>query len=105
MDFNMRGDWFQHPDDVPAQHMYRELLREDNAVIYVAEVNGRFSGFAVAFAQYKFPTAQRRKQILINVDQIVVAASARRRGVGHALMKQVRTLAVLASADRITSSM
>jgi hypothetical protein len=37
--------------------MYRELLREYKTVFYVAEVNGKFSGFAVAFAQYKFLTA------------------------------------------------
>jgi len=72
------------------------------ATIYLAEDGDEAIGFAVAVALQRPDTPFGRAQTVLEVDQIGVVSSQRRRGVGRALFKAVRERADQVSAERVT---
>jgi GNAT superfamily N-acetyltransferase len=69
--------------------------------VFIAEDGEETIGFVAAVVQQRLDTPLGWAQIILAVDQIGVAPSLRRRGVGHALFTAVRELADQVSANRI----
>jgi len=97
-----RPDWFKPVDETTTVDWYREMLMNPAAAIYLAEDADEAIGFVIAVVYQRLDTPFGRAQTVLEVDQIGVAPSQRRRGVGRALFKAVRELANQVSAERIT---
>ena len=96
-----RPDWFKPADETTTVDWYREMVMNPAATIYLAEDANQAIGFVVAVVHQRPDTPFGRAQTVLEVDQIGVTPSQRRRGVGHALLNAVRELADQVSADRI----
>jgi GNAT superfamily N-acetyltransferase len=96
-----RPDWFTPADETATVDWYREMLMNPAATIYLAEDDDEALGYVIAVVHQRPDTPFGRAQTLLEVDQIGVTPSQRRRGVGHALFNAVRALADQVSADRI----
>jgi GNAT superfamily N-acetyltransferase len=95
-----RPDWFKSVDNGAAVEVYRDLLADPAVTIYLAEEEDAV-GFVVVKVHQRPDSPLGWGQTLLEVDQIGVAKTARRRGVGHALMNSVRDHADQVSAQRI----
>ena len=95
-----RPDWFKPADESNAIEMYRELLGDQTVTIYLAEGEEAL-GFVVMKVHQRQESPLGFAQTILEVSQIGVALSARRRGVGHELMNAVRERAEQVSARRI----
>jgi len=96
-----RPDWFKPADEAATVDMYRATLMNPAVTVYIAEEGKNAIGFVVAVVHQRPDTPMGWTQIILEVDQIGVAPSARRRGVGHELFHAVRELADQVSANRI----
>lgn len=96
-----RPDWFKPADETATVDWYREMLMNPAATIYLAEDADEVIGFAVAVVHQRPDSPFGRAQTVLEVDQIGVTPSRRRRGVGHALFTAIRELADQVSAERI----
>jgi PhnO protein len=101
MHHEQRPDWFKPANDKTTVEMYREMLTNAAFTVYIAEEGKEPLGFVAAVVHQRPHTPLGWAQTVLEVDQIGVAPSARRRGVGHALFTVVRELADEVSADRI----
>jgi ribosomal protein S18 acetylase RimI-like enzyme len=100
MHHDERPDWFKPADETAGTELYGELLRDPAVTVYLAEESEAL-GFVVVKLHHRPDSALGLGQTLLELDQIGVAPSARRRGVGHALMNAVRERADEVSAKRI----
>ena len=100
MHHDERPDWFKPANESAAAELYRELLGDPAATIYLAEDEDAL-GFVVVKMHQRPDSPLGFAQTLLELDQIGVAPSARRRGVGHALMNAVRERADEVSAKRV----
>jgi len=100
MHYDERPDWFKPADESAGIELYGKLLRDPAVTVYLAEENEAL-GFVVVKVHNRPDSALGWGQTLLELDQIGVAPSARRRGVGHALMNAVRDRAHQVSARRI----
>jgi ribosomal protein S18 acetylase RimI-like enzyme len=82
-------EWFSAPGDPAVADLLRGWLRETGSVGFVAEMEGRPVGYALAAVHRRPATALTREGTWIDLDQIAVAPAARRRGVARALCGQV----------------
>jgi len=96
-----RPDWFKPADATATVDWYREMFMNPAATIYLAEDADEALGYVIAVVHQRPDTPLGRAQTVLEVDQIGVTPSKRRRGVGRALFNAVRELADQVSADRI----
>jgi len=96
-----RPDWFKPADESATVEWYREKLMNPEATVYLAEEAERAIGFVVAVVHHRADSPFAQARTVLEVDQIGVTPTERRRGVGHALINAVRELADQVSAERI----
>jgi GNAT superfamily N-acetyltransferase len=97
-----RPDWFKPANPDSAVELYREMLSDPKVTVFLAEEGDDVAlGFLMAVTHHRPDTPLSFAQTVLEVDQIGVAPSARRRGVGHALFEAARELADEVSAYRI----
>ena len=82
-----RPDQFKTADAPALEARFRELLSSPDAKIWVAELDGVVVGYAVAIHQRRPAFTAMPAREWCDIDQIVVTATARRRGVGTALLQ------------------
>jgi GNAT superfamily N-acetyltransferase len=100
MHHDERPDWFKPANEAAAVELYRELLGDPAVTIYLAE-DEEALGFVVVKVHQRPDSPLGFAQTLLELDQIGVAPSVRRLGVGHELMNAVRARADEVSARRI----
>jgi GNAT superfamily N-acetyltransferase len=96
-----RPDWFKPANPAGAVELYREMLSDPNVTVFLAEEGDNALGFLMAVTHQRPDTPLSYAQTVLEIDQIGVDPSARRRGVGHALFQAARELADEVSAFRI----
>jgi GNAT superfamily N-acetyltransferase len=96
-----RPDWFKPADPASTVEMHREMLSDPDVTIFLAEEGEHALGVLIAVRHRRPETPLSFAQTILEVDQIAVEPSARRRGVGHALFEAARELADEVSAYRI----
>jgi GNAT superfamily N-acetyltransferase len=82
-------EWFAAPGDPDVADLLRRWLARDGAVGFVAELDARPAGYALAVVHHRAATATVPESRWIDLDQIAVAPHARRRGVARALCQAV----------------
>jgi GNAT superfamily N-acetyltransferase len=89
-----------YPDLSPLRfaETYNSVLRHPALTLIVAEDD---NGEVVGLASISFRPQLRLTADLITIDELVVADSARGRGVGRALLEHVKTMAGQAGARRL----
>ena len=85
---------FQPPDRFSRRYL-RSLVSRPNAVTWVAEENGRLTGFAIVV------WAQRKTEIKAYIQTIEVAPDARRSGIGRELLQRIEASVRTAGAALI----
>lgn len=88
-----RPDWFKPADGIAAVEMYRRRLNGPAVTAFIAEQDDIALGFVVAEVQVRPDSPLGQAQTILIVDQIGVAPSQQRRGVGHEMLNAVRELA------------
>ncbi len=96
-----RPDWFKPANAGTAVALYEELLDSSDVSGYIAEDDSGTLGFVIVKVLRRTETPLDWPQTVVYLDQIGVAPSARRRGVGHELFQCVRELADEVSASRL----
>lgn len=96
-----RPDWFQSVNEIAFAEMCRTRLNDPAVTTFIAEQDDLALGFVVAEVQERPDSPLGKAQTILVVDQIGVAPSHQRRGVGHELFNAVRELAGQVSARRI----
>jgi GNAT superfamily N-acetyltransferase len=96
-----RPDWFKPADPASSEEMYREMLSDPEVTVFLAEEADDALGFLMAVTHRRPDTPLSFAQTVLEIDQVGVDPSARRRGVGHALFEAARELADEVSAYRI----
>jgi ribosomal protein S18 acetylase RimI-like enzyme len=97
-----RPDWFKPADPEAAIPLYCGLLVDPTITAYLAEEGpGESLGYLVARTVERPETALTWGARIVDIDQIGVAPTARRRGVGAALIRSARQLADSVGADRL----
>ena len=96
-----RPDWFKPANPASAVEFYREMLSDPKVTVFLAEEGDDALGFLMAVTHHRPDTPLSFAQTVLEVDQIGVSPTARRRGVGHALFQAARELADEVSAYRI----
>lgn len=84
-----RPDQFAATEPSALEARFRELLASPEAKIWVAELDGAAVGYAVALHQRRPAFVAMPAREWCEIDQIVVAATQRRRGIATALMRAV----------------
>jgi ribosomal protein S18 acetylase RimI-like enzyme len=82
-------EWFAAPGDPDVADLMRGWLCRDGAVGFVAEIDDRLAGYALAAVHHRRATRSNPESHWIDLDQIAVAPSARRQGVARALCEAV----------------
>ena len=82
-------EWFAAPGDPDVADLLRRWLCRDNAVGFLAEVNGELAGYALAVVHHRRATRASAESHWIDLEQIAVAPEARRRGIARALCQAV----------------
>jgi ribosomal protein S18 acetylase RimI-like enzyme len=82
-------EWFAAPGDPDVADLLRRWLARDGAVGFVAELDDRTAGYALAVVHHRPATPAVPESHWIDLDQIAVAPHARRRGVARALCQSV----------------
>jgi ribosomal protein S18 acetylase RimI-like enzyme len=100
MHHDERPDWFKPANEAAAAELYRELLGDQAVTIYLAE-DEEALGFVVVKVHQRPDSPLGIAQTILELDQIGVAPSVRRRGVVHELMNAFRARADEVSARRI----
>jgi diamine N-acetyltransferase len=100
MHHERRPDWFRPVDDDASVELYLELLADPAVTVYLAE-DADAVGFVVVKVHQRPDSALGVGQTILELDQIGVAPTARRLGVGRELMNAVRERANEVSAQRI----
>jgi GNAT superfamily N-acetyltransferase len=98
MQHDERPDWFKPADETAGTELYGAPARPRRHCL--SGRGGEALGFIVVKLHHRPDSALGWGQTLLELDQIGVAPSARRRGVGHALMNAVRERADEVSAKR-----
>lgn len=93
MHHDHRPDWFKPASAHEVVALYEELLANHAATAFLAADGHDVLGFVVVKVLRKPDSPLRWAQAIVDIDQIGVAPSARRRGVGHELIRAVRELA------------
>ena len=94
-----KSEWFRPPNAQGAVTLYEELLRDPAVTAYIAEdESGQTLGFVIARVIRRLQTPVTWAATIVDIDQIGVSPSARRRGVGHNLFQAIRELANEVSA-------
>jgi ribosomal protein S18 acetylase RimI-like enzyme len=83
------------PPDRFSRRYLRSLVSRANAATWIAEEDGRLTGFAIAV------WAQRKAEITAYIQTIEVAPDARRSGVGRELLQRIEASAQAAGATLI----
>jgi ribosomal protein S18 acetylase RimI-like enzyme len=96
-----RPDWFKPANPASALELYREMLSDSKVTVFLAEEGDDALGFLMAVTHERPDTPLSFAQTVLEIDQIGVAPSARRRGVGHALFQAALELAEEVSARRV----
>ena len=96
---------FRKPDG-PARNrdFLSAILADQNAVIFIAEIQGRIIGLVHAYVRAVPEIPIRIPCRACQVDNIVVTQEYRRRGVGKALMEMVHQWAGQMKLDRLELS-
>jgi ribosomal protein S18 acetylase RimI-like enzyme len=82
-------EWFPPPGDPDVADMLRSWLRQPESLGFLAEMDGRPVGYALAAVHHRPATPLTREGTWVDLDQIAVAPEARRKGVARALCEQV----------------
>jgi ribosomal protein S18 acetylase RimI-like enzyme len=82
-------EWFAAPGDPDVEELLRGWLNRDGAVGFVAELDGRLAGYALAVVNHRPAVRQKPESRWLDLDQIAVAPEARRRGVARSLCEAV----------------
>jgi ribosomal protein S18 acetylase RimI-like enzyme len=82
-------EWFPPPGDPDVTGLLRGWLRGEGAVGFVAELDGRAVGYALAGVHHRPATPLTREGAWLDLEQIAVAPDARRRGVARRLCEAV----------------
>jgi ribosomal protein S18 acetylase RimI-like enzyme len=82
-------EWFPAPGDPDVADLMRGWLAREGAIGFVAELDGRLAGYALAGVHHRPATKLTPAERWIDLDQIAVAPEARRRGVARALCEEV----------------
>ena len=101
MHHEQRPDWFKPVDESVIVEMYRNHLIDPSITTFIADEDDIVCGFVMAEVQARPDSPLGWAQTTLYLEQIGVAPSQRRRGVGHALFRAVRELAGHVSARRI----
>ncbi|MHB8333484.1 MAG: GNAT family N-acetyltransferase [Acidimicrobiales bacterium] len=96
-----RPDWFKPVNKITVAEMYRNRLTDPAVTAFIAEQDDVALGFVMAEVQVRPDTPLGWAQTTLYLEQIGVAPSQRRRGVGHELFNAVRELANQVAARRI----
>lgn len=81
-----RPEHFTALTDAAAEQRFREFFEDASSTVWVAEAAGTVHGYLVAILQRRPATVYSYERRWCDLDQISVAASARRRGVARALI-------------------
>jgi GNAT superfamily N-acetyltransferase len=99
--FENRPDWFKPPNTKNTIALYEGFLQDPAITAYLAESDEGALGFVLFRVIHRPDTPLNLAQTIVDIEQIGVAPSARRRGVGHDLIEAVRQLAHEVSATLI----
>lgn len=95
-------DWFRPPSAQSTVALYEGLLQDPAVTAYLDKDDGVTWGFVIfRVGIHKPDNPLAWAQTIVNIDQIGVVRSARRRGVGHELINAARDLANEVSASLI----
>jgi ribosomal protein S18 acetylase RimI-like enzyme len=72
-------------DFAAKERVIADLAKHPSAIVYLAETGNRVVGLAICFLQYSTFGAFH----LLNIHDFVVTASARQRGIGRALLREI----------------
>ncbi len=100
--FARRPDWFKPPsvDDCVAH--YAAWLGRRDVIGYIATDHDALIGYVLTRIVQRSETPVTWAQVIVEVRELGVRASAQRSGVGHALFGAVRNLATRESASLVT---
>jgi len=101
MHHEQRPDWFRPVDEIAIVEMYRDRLLDPSVTGFIAEEDDIVLGFVMAEVHVRPDSPLGWAQTTLYLEQIGVAPSQRRRGVGHELFNAVGELAGHVSARRI----
>jgi GNAT superfamily N-acetyltransferase len=82
-------EWFPAPGDPGVADRLRRWLDRADGVGFVAELDGRPVGYALASVHHRPATGVAPEGHWIDLDQIAVVPAARRRGVARGLCRRV----------------
>jgi diamine N-acetyltransferase len=86
-------DVFTVFDPALTRRRFERLLADDDALIWIAEVEGEPVGFASATLKHQEASDTVREDRALHVHELAVAPQARRAGAGRALMQAVEDCA------------
>ena len=101
MHHEQRPDWFKPVDEGVIVEMYRNRLIDPSVGTFIVDEDDIVCGFVMAAVQARPDSPLGWAETTLYLEQIGVAPSQRRRGVGHALLSAVQELAGHVSARRI----
>lgn len=96
-----RPDWFKPVDDNVIARMYRDRVLDPTDSAFLAEEDEMVLGFVIVEVHTGPETPLGWAQTTLSVDQIGLAPSQRRRGIGHELLDAVRHMATRVATRRI----
>lgn len=96
--------WMFKPPDAasPTDDDARALITRDGFVTFIAEIDGRAVGYAIAEERRRPESNRHYARNSIRVHEIGVAREARRRGVGRSLIEAVRDHGRAVGLDLLT---
>ena len=77
------------PEKKLFENSLSSLLRDDSAIIYVSEIEGKIVGYCLAFDHYAFFA----NGLVSWIEEIMVQKSQRKKGIGKALIENVENWA------------
>ncbi|MDE0449176.1 MAG: GNAT family N-acetyltransferase [Spirochaetaceae bacterium] len=96
-----RPDWFKPFERSAALEGLRFLLSRDGAQLLVARLEGVCVGYAMVCDLVRAENPFRYASRSLTVDQMAVAGTHRRRGIGALLINRIRAEAARRGAERI----
>jgi GNAT superfamily N-acetyltransferase len=97
--------YFQVPEPPGrAEDYFASFINDPRQIVFLADQDGQVVGQIHLELQQPGDLPILAKRVVVRVTDIVVAASHRRRGVGHALMDQAKAWARAQGADELSLS-
>lgn len=96
-----RPDWFTRPDAAGFLPIVEAWLESPEVRVVVADDGQALAGYAIGTRQVRADSPLKHGAVFVELDQVVVAPSARENGIGRALCDAVVAWAAEQGASRV----